>query len=83
MYDLTCAAEIYALTRDYVPDSAKARVAELAVEIFVNEGYSFDQIDEELGGFDEIYDAIQNQDEEENEESESESEDDYYIQDEE
>lgn len=58
MNDLSCAADIYAIMRKHVPANVLPKLAQEAVEIFLDEGYSNAKIEDELGDFDEIYDAL-------------------------
>lgn len=79
MNDLSCAAEIYALMRNHVDNQSLTALSEEVVDIMVEEGYSFAKIEEALGDFDEIYDAIESyvQEEDESEVEMEDEEDDY------
>lgn len=59
MKDISCAAEIYSMLREYVPINQLSRVAEEVVAIMMDEGYSLDDIEEAMSEHDEIYDAIE------------------------
>ena len=59
MKDITCAAEIYSLLREYIPIEELDRMAEEVVAIMMDEGYSLGQIEQALSEHDEIYDAIE------------------------
>lgn len=79
MLDISCAADVYSIMRQYVPDGAVQNVAQQVVEVLIDEGYSYDDIEEALYNFDEIYDAIESHENElvYDSEEDSEDQDDY------
>lgn len=79
MNDLTCAAEIYSMLREYIPVDHLERVAEEIVAVMMDEGYSLGQIEQVMAEHDEMYDAI----EDATEYGEDVDTDDYVIQDDE
>lgn len=59
MNDISCAAEIYSMLREFIPVDQVEAIAEEIVSVLMNEGYSFAQIEKAMGEHDEIYDAIE------------------------
>lgn len=59
MNDISCAAEIYSMLREFVPIDQSEKIAEEIVSMLLDEGYSLGQIEQALGEFDEMYDAIE------------------------